>query len=152
MAEVLAEGATLDQQARALAQWAKRGLTTVGALDPGDFELPARRRRRSRRDGSEADTGSDERSTQKISARDIEAGVVRIPLGSAKGLFPAKASDVEVELRGTRLTAKWDPRFGRTDGRECSGRLSVDKRALTDTVEADERLRIEQIGSYIRLS
>jgi len=151
--DVLGEGATLDEQARALARWAKPGLTTVGELDPGDFELPSKRRRRRRRDTSDGNGGNDEQLTQKVSAKDIEAGVVRIPLtGTTKGLFPPRAADIKIDLRGTELTVKWDPRFARAGGRERSGRLNVGKKALTSTVKANERLRIKQLDGYIQLT
>jgi hypothetical protein len=152
MADVLGEGATLDEQARALARWAKQGLTTVGDLRPSDFDLPSKRRRRRSKDKVDGNGGTDEWFTQKVSANDIDGGLVRIPQGSAKGLFPSKAAQVEIELRGTKLSVKWDPSFARLRGRERSGRLKVDKQVLANTVKVNERLRIEQIGSYIRLS
>ena len=151
IADVLGEGSTLDEQARALARWAKPGLTTVGELDPGDFELPSeRRQRRSRSDGNGS---NNEQLTQKVTAKDIEAGVIRIPLtGTAKDLFPPRTGDVNIDLRGTELTVKWDPRFARPGGRERSGRLNVGQKALTSTVKANERLHIEQLDGRIRLS
>jgi hypothetical protein len=152
IADLLGEGATLDEQARALAHWAKQGLTTVGELDPGDFELPSKRRRRHGRGKSEADGASDALLTQKVSTNDIEAGLIRIPQGRAKGVFPPKMADVEIELRGKKLTVKWDPNFARAGGRERSGRLKVGKKALVGSVRANERLLIEQLDNQLRLT
>jgi hypothetical protein len=114
--------------------------------------LPSKRRRRRSKDKSDGNGGTDEWFTQKVTANEIDDGLVRIPQGRTKGLFPPKATDVEIELRGTKLSVKWDPSFARLRGRERSGRLKLDKQVLANTVKVNERLRIEQIGSYIRLS
>lgn len=148
MADVLAEGKTLDEQARVLARWAKRAMMVVGDLLPGDFELPSKRRRRP----GQAKPDGEVQLTQPVTASDIGDGVVRIPQGSAKGAFPPKAGDVEVELRGIKLTAKWDPSFARSTGRERSGRLNVGPQRLSETVEAGERLQLEPQDGYIRLT
>lgn len=152
IADVLGEGSTLDEQARALARWAKRGLTTVGELDPGDFEMPLKRTRQRSRNTSDSDGSHDGQVTQQVTAKDIDAGVIRIPLtGHAKSLFPGRAADVEIDLRGTKLTVKWNPSLARAGSRERSGRLYVGREALTSAVKANERLRVDQINGSIRL-
>jgi hypothetical protein len=152
MADVLGEGKTLEEQARALARWAKLGLSDIGQLAPGHFELPAKRRRRRKETEAGDDDGAGALSTQRVSVSDIENGTVRIPLGTAKGVFPPRPASIEIELRGQTLTAKWDPRSARGAARERSGRLSVGAQALATTTVAGDRLGIERVDGRIRLT
>ena len=77
--------------------------------------------------------------TQRVTAKDIERGQIRLPR-DAKRLFPADRSDVEIVLRGVRLTAAYDPRTG--PDRERSAVLRVGRDALERAVTVDEVLRV----------
>ena len=134
MAELLNEGATLGDQARALAKWASDSFELVGRVDPGDVELPSKRRQRSR-------DGGDGYKTQRITEPDRIAGVIRIPRGDTKGLFPFEPGEVELDLRGRRMHCPWIPRFGRHGGEADSGQLRVGREALAH-IEPDTRLSI----------
>src|SRR5687767_4759285 len=48
--------------------------------------------------------------------RDISQGIIRIPRAT-KELFPAEPSDVDVDLRGKRMTCSYHPRFGNRGNR-----------------------------------
>ena len=70
--------------------------------------------------------------TQRVTAKDIDAGQIRIP-AVAKELFPPVRSDLEVRVRGTLLAAPWDPRVG--PDRPRSGLLRIGGRGrLNGTV------------------
>ena len=53
--------------------------------------------------------GTTSRRSQKVTAKDIEAGQVRIP-GETKSLLPSERQDITVRLHGQHLTCRWDPR------------------------------------------
>lgn len=147
--ELLDEGQTLDEQAHALARFAKQSLTIAADLDPGEFEFPSKRKRRTRRpDGDDAGTAH---ITQPIYERDISQGIIRIPRAT-KELFPAEPSDVDVELRGKRMTCSYHPRLGNRGKQEHSGQLKIGREALAELVKPDERLHVERIDGYYRLS
>lgn len=79
------------------------------------------------------------RDTQRVTAKDIEAGRVRLPR-AAKSLLPAERGDVEVVFRGQRMRARWDPK---TEGsQERSGVLAFGRRKLDGFVKADEVLEL----------
>ena len=81
--ELLTAGGTLEEQARALAEWASQSFRLVGEHKPSEaFEPTARRRRRR----SGANEEHDKHLTQPVTAADIAGGRVRIARGSAKGL------------------------------------------------------------------
>ena len=103
--------------------------------------LPPKRRRRSRREGHE---------TQRITERDRAEGLIRIPRGETKALFPDQVGEVELELRGATIRCTWDPRLGRHGGGEHSGRLKVGRQALAD-IEPDVRLKILAEDGIYRL-
>lgn len=84
--------------------------------------------------------------TQRITASDIRAGVIRIPIGQ-KMPFPAKTARTNIVIRGTRLRdIAWDPRVG--PDRERSGRLSIGQR-LGTLVSADEVFAARREGRTI---
>jgi hypothetical protein len=76
--------------------------------------------------------------TQRVTAKDLAAGRVRIPRGG-KRLFPSERGLVPLRLRGVPLDARWDPRMGPP---ERSGVLSVGSAPLSGAVSADEVLEI----------
>lgn len=150
--ELLAEGQTLDEQARALARFARSSLARVAELDPGEFEFPSKRKRRSR-GGAAADEHGEAAPyvTQPVYERDISQGIIRIPRAT-KELFPAEPEEIEVELRGHPLTCAYDPRFGSRGKQEHSGRLNVGRETLGELVDPDERLQVEKLDGRFRLS
>jgi hypothetical protein len=86
--------------------------------------------------------------SQRVTAKDIEVGQVRIP-ADTKTLFPGTRTQVVVELRGHMLECRWDPRLGE---RERSGVLRVGKRAATDLLSPDDVLAVAAgAGSLVRL-
>ena len=80
--------------------------------------------------------------TQRVTAKDREAGRIRIPaIGAAatKSLFPASRTSVNVILRGRLLKkVSWDPRMGPV--RERSGVLQIRATILQELVREDEVL------------
>jgi hypothetical protein len=87
--------------------------------------------------------------TQRVTATDIDNGRIRIPIGQ-KVPWPGTRADVSIILRGTSLSARYDPRFG--PDRERSGVLYVGRRLLKETVEADSVLAVHAIGDELHLS
>jgi hypothetical protein len=77
--------------------------------------------------------------TQRITAGDIQRGILRIPT-LAKGLFPLERAYVEIDLRGERASCRWDPRQG--PDRERSGVLGVGIALARRHFAEGERLRI----------
>jgi hypothetical protein len=77
--------------------------------------------------------------SQRVTQKDIAGGRVRLP-SSAKRVFPPERATVKVNLRGLRLTVRWDPRYG--PDRERSGMLSVGRDALAGRVAPDEVLAV----------
>jgi hypothetical protein len=77
--------------------------------------------------------------SQRVTQKDIAGGRVRLP-SSAKRVFPLEPATVKVNLRGLRLTVRWDPRYG--PDRERSGMLSVGRDALAGRVAPDEVLAV----------
>lgn len=49
--------------------------------------------------------------THRVTAKDIEAGQVRIP-PATKELFPTGRAELQVRIRGMMLAGNWDPRVG----------------------------------------
>ena len=64
--------------------------------------------------------------TQRVTVKDIDAGQIRVPIDT-KALFPRDRSAVTVSIRGTRMTAKWDPRNGPDRARSGVVRLGRGK-------------------------
>jgi hypothetical protein len=77
--------------------------------------------------------------TQRVTAKDIQAGRIRIPsTGNAKSLLPRERGRVEVVLRGQRLSSRYDPGFG--PDKQRSGVLSIPRAVLSQAVTSDEVL------------
>jgi hypothetical protein len=87
--------------------------------------------------------------TQRITAGDIQRGIIRIP-GPAKVLFPPERTQVEIELRGERKSCRWDPRHGPDQAR--SGVLGIGTALSHRLVVERERLRIQVEDGVIFLA
>jgi HEPN domain-containing protein len=86
--------------------------------------------------------------TQRVTAKDIEAGIVRVPR-AGKRLFPAERCRVRLVLRGVELEdVRWDPRFG--PDQERSGVIGIGTEAAADLAEGDV-LSITRIDAVVRL-
>jgi len=80
----------------------------------------------------------DHAPTQPIAAKDFEAGRIRLPSRS-KHLLQSERADVEVQLRGRRLRARWDPH---TEPHRRSGVLGFGRGKLAGLVEVEEVLDV----------
>jgi antitoxin component HigA of HigAB toxin-antitoxin module len=69
--------------------------------------------------------------TQNVTAKDLAAGIIRIPQAT-KRLLPDQRTDLSVTLRGSHLQLRYDPRNG--PDRNRSGVLRVGKHRLNDLV------------------
>jgi hypothetical protein len=77
--------------------------------------------------------------SQNVTAKDIEAGQVRIPIGATKTILPPVRQDIVVVLRGRKLTCRWDPRYGE---KERSGVIRLGKVAAADLLSPGEVLAV----------
>jgi len=77
-------------------------------------------------------------TTQRITSRDFEAGRVRLP-SRTKSLLPLRRRDIVVDVRGSELRARWDPRMGPP---ERSGVLAFGRGKLDGLIEVDEVLEV----------
>lgn len=88
--------------------------------------------------------------TQPVTHADLAAGRIRLPR-EAKRFFSSERGDVEVVLRGERLTGRYDPRTG--PDRERSAVLTLGKQALARLVQPGERLDVSRgPAGVVRLS
>lgn len=79
--------------------------------------------------------------SQNVTAKDIEVGQVRIPIGPTKRILPRTRADITVVLRGRALGAcRWDPRYGRD--KERSGVIRVGRAPARDLLVAGDMLAI----------
>ena len=83
--------------------------------------------------------------TQRVTAADIGAGRIRIPV-TTRSVFPAEKAQIRVDLRGESRDCRWDPRPSR------SGVIGVGKATLGQLVSEDEVLRVDLDGDTFRLS
>jgi hypothetical protein len=83
-------------------------------------------------------TSAGDARTQRVTAKDFEAGRIRLPARS-KSLLPLERADVQVVLRRKRLRARRDPRMGPP---ERSGVLGFGKGKLDGLVHVDEVLDV----------
>jgi hypothetical protein len=79
------------------------------------------------------------RRSQNVTAKDIDAGQVRIPRGATKAILPRGRTDITVLLRGRILTCRWDPRYGPP---ERSGVIRVGKPAARELLQAGDVLAV----------
>ena len=78
-------------------------------------------------------------SSQRVTATDINVGCIRLT-AEARQFFPAEKATLEVQLRGMRLKASYDPRTG--PDRDRSAVLKLDRHSLARLVQADEILSV----------
>jgi TDG/mug DNA glycosylase family protein len=90
---------------------------------------------------SSSDSEGDTVLTQPVTEKDRERGQIRLPR-LAKRFFPTERGDIEVVLRGQRLSATYDPRLG--PDRERSAVIRIGRAALNSLVTPGERLRVSQ--------
>lgn len=91
---------------------------------------------------------STQAETQRVTAKDIAAGIVRVPR-AGKRLFPAEGCRVSLVLRGVELgDVRWDPRFG--PDQERSGVIGIGTEVAAELVEGDV-LSITRIDAVVRL-
>jgi TDG/mug DNA glycosylase family protein len=92
---------------------------------------------------------SDAVRSQRVTAADLAAGRIRFPR-EAKRFFPSNRGNVEVVLRGERLSARYDPRTG--PDRERSAVLSIGRARLAGLVRTNEVLTVARgLGGVVRL-
>ena len=84
-------------------------------------------------------------STQRVTAADIGAGRIRIPVTTKPAVSTEKAQ-ITVGLRGERLDCRWDPRPSR------SGVIGVGRAKLAQLVSEGEVLRVDLDGDTFRLN
>ena len=77
--------------------------------------------------------------SQNVTARDIEAGQVRIPIGPTKTILPPTRQEIAVVLRGRELNCRWDPRYGE---KERSGIIRIGKAAATELLSPGDVLAV----------
>lgn len=91
---------------------------------------------------------ADEPRSQPVTAVDMAAGRVRLP-ADAKPLFPHRRGEVRLSLRGTDITAPYDPRDG--PDRARSAVLRIDRGLLEGIVKVGERLAVRVVDGRVRL-
>lgn len=88
--------------------------------------------------GSTAPTTTTQLRSQNVTAKDIEAGQVRIPRGATKAALPRERTDVKVVLHGHELgRCRWDPRSGPP---ERSGVIRIGTSAARKLLAAGDAL------------
>ena len=85
---------------------------------------------------------SSQHRTQRVTAADLRAGRIRIPIGPTKRLFPPERTHLQIELRGTEMLVRYDPRYG--PDRERSAVITIGRNALNALVGADEVLSVSR--------
>ena len=88
------------------------------------------------------------RVTTNVTAKDIEAGQVRIPIGARKRLLPSDRGEVEVVLGGRHMTCRWDPRSGAD--RERLGLIRLGRAAATE-LRTPGDLQVAVVDSVVHL-
>ncbi len=86
--------------------------------------------------------------SQRVTAKDIGGGRIRMPLRS-KRVLPSTSCRVSIEIRGMALDARWDPRNG--PDRERSGVLTIPRSLLASLVSQDEVLVVDVVNGVVRL-
>jgi TDG/mug DNA glycosylase family protein len=89
--------------------------------------------------GSGEPVHSDYEWSQRVTAKDIERGQIRLKQ-PARRFFPAGRARVEVVLRGARLRASYDPKIG--PDRNRSPLLRIGRDQLASVVQPNEQFRV----------
>ena len=92
--------------------------------------------------------GTPHHRTQRVTAKDIEVGQIRIPRGATKSVLPSERREIAVRLRGHDLACRWDPRYGPP---ERSGVIRVGKAAAADLLHPDEVLAVRVHAGRVQL-
>lgn len=86
----------------------------------------------------------DDYRTQRVTAKDIEVGQIRIPstnTAETKSILPSEKTRINVLLRGRRFSnCAWDPKMG--PDKQRSGVIRIGSE-LGDHVQPDEVLNVE---------
>lgn len=85
--------------------------------------------------------------TQRVTANDVAAGILRVPRAT-KTFLPEGKAILSIVLRGKPLEASWDPRFGPP---ERSGVIRIERVALTTTVDVGEMLTVVVDGETYQI-
>jgi hypothetical protein len=83
--------------------------------------------------------------SQRVTAKDIEAGQVRVPR-ETKDILPPTRQDIQVKLRGRDLMCRWDPRHG---AKERSGVIRVGRSAATELLSPDDMLVVRVAANQV---
>ncbi len=86
--------------------------------------------------------------SQAVTAKDIEAGQVRIPRGATKSILPRERRDLEVQICGRQLTCRWDPRYGPP---ERSGVIRVGRTLARESLRTGDVLTVRVRGGRVEL-
>lgn len=86
--------------------------------------------------------------TQNITAADIAKGQIRVP-SRTKRLLPTDKSQIEIELCGTRMTGRWDPKYG--PDKERSGVIAVGKAAMAPLVRPCGPMKVTTEDGIVRI-
>jgi TDG/mug DNA glycosylase family protein len=109
--------------------------------------IDAELRRHLAKPGVAHEVTAEERS-QRVTANDLRSGQIRFSR-AAKRFFPSARATVDVVLRGTRVTASYDPRLG--PDRERSAVLRIGGR-LGELVRQNEVLHVSRgLGGVVEL-
>ena len=88
--------------------------------------------------------------TQRITAKDLERGQIRLRQ-PARRFLPPRRGSLEIVLRGKRLEVSYDPRTG--PDRSRSPVLRVGREQLESLVRPNEQLRVSRgLGGIVELS
>jgi TDG/mug DNA glycosylase family protein len=87
----------------------------------------------------EASAPGDQEWTQRVTENDLTQGQLRLKQ-RARRLFPSGRTEVEIVLRGERVSARYDPRLG--SDRRRSPVLRVGRERLQALVKSNEQLRL----------
>jgi double-stranded uracil-DNA glycosylase len=99
--------------------------------------------------GSGAPVAADHESTQRITNNDLQQGQIRLKQ-PARRFFPAAKGQVEILLRGERMTADYNPRLG--PDRPRSPVLRIGRQRLRDALRPNEQLHITRgFAGVVRL-
>ena len=89
-------------------------------------------------------------TTQRITAKDIEGGRIRIPIDAQTRVLLLTRESLRIDLRGRLLDARWDPRLG--PDKERSGVLAVGREVLGEARAARTSASLfQRVGEVVRL-
>lgn len=86
--------------------------------------------------------------TQRITAKDIAGGRIRIP-HQTKRLFPPVPARIHVDLLGRQLDCRWDPKHG--PDKERSGVIGIGRHHMAGLIEPDEVLFVSAADGGVQV-